>query len=193
MLLPFQGALLLLEILEWRFLEELDVPEQWIPCFHDANLDDEQEDNQDAYRLELFIVGAVDNARHVALLQLGEVVVQRPLGIAGIIHVDILPLACLRQLAAHLLVQGSHHRVAGVIFQIRAVAHRDWGTLGVSDTQDIYVDALLVGHLCSLLRPLFVVFAISNHDDGSAHVVLLGEALGGEADGLTDVGALGLD
>ena len=106
---------------------------------------------------------------------------------------DILTLASLCQLAAHLLVQGSHHRVAGVIFQIRAVAHRDGCSLGITDTQDKHVDALLVGHLRCLLRTLFVVFAIGNHDDGPAHVVLLGEALGGEADGLSDVGALGLD
>ena len=38
-----------------------------------------------------------------------------------------------------------------------------------------------------------MVLAIGNDDDGASHMVLLGEALGGQVDGSSKVSALGLD
>ena len=106
---------------------------------------------------------------------------------------DILTLASLRQFAAHLLVEGSHHGIACVILQIRAIAHRDRSTLGITDTEDKHIDALLLGYLGSLLGSILVVLTIGDHDDGSTHIVLLGKTLGGKRDGIADIGTLSLD
>ena len=38
-----------------------------------------------------------------------------------------------------------------------------------------------------------MVFAIGNNNDGSAHILLLGETLGRQIDGCSDIGSLGLD
>ena len=106
---------------------------------------------------------------------------------------DVSSASGLRQLAAHILVEGGHHGVAGIVLQVRAVAHGDGCALGGTDAQDIDVDAALAGLLGSLFGSRLMVLAVGDDDDGSSHVLLLGKALPCHVDGLSDVGSLALD
>ena len=63
--------------------------------FEHTDVEDEQEDDQDAYSLELLVVLAIDDGVGLALLQLGEVVVECLLRIAGVVDVNILSTASL--------------------------------------------------------------------------------------------------
>ena len=160
------------------FLKKLDVSEQRILYLKQTDFDDKQQDDENAYSLELFIISAVNHTRYIAFLQFGNIIIQCSFRIAGIIYMNVLTLACLGKFLAHLLIQGGHYGVARIVLQIRAVAHRYWRSLGVSYAQDKDIDSFLVGSSRCLLCARLMVFAISNYDDGSAHILLLSETLG---------------
>ena len=66
--------------------KELHVAEKRILHLEHTDVEDEQEDDQDAYSLELLVVLAIDDGVGLALLQLGEVVVECLLRIAGVVR-----------------------------------------------------------------------------------------------------------
>ena len=70
--------------------KELHVTEKRILHLEHTDVEDEQEDDQNAYSLELLVVLAIDDGVGLALLQLGEVVVECLLRIAGVVDVNIL-------------------------------------------------------------------------------------------------------
>ena len=80
-----------------------------------------------------------------------------------------------------------------MILHITTISHRDRSALGVTDTQDKDIDALLLGSSRSLCSTRFVVFTIRDNDDGTTYIRLLGEALCSQVYRSTDVGALRLN
>ncbi len=142
---------------------------------------------------ELFIISAVNHTRYIAFLQFGNIIIQCSFRIAGIIYMNVLTLACLGKFLTHLLIQGGHYGVARIVLQIRAVAHRDWCSLGVSNARNKDINAFLVSSGSSLRCTGVMVFAISNHDDGSSTLSCWVKLLEAKSMASADIGSLGLD
>ena len=127
------------------FLKEPDVSEQRILYLEQTDFDDKQQDDENAYSLELFIISAVNHARYIAFLQFGNIIIQCSFRIAGVVYMNVLTLTCLGKFLTHLLIQRGHDGVACIVLQIRAVAHRDWRSLGVTNAQNEDIDSFQIG------------------------------------------------
>ena len=141
--------------------------------------------------MELLVELAVYCACGLLLGQLIQFLVQLVLCGAIILNVDVCSATGLSHLATHILVEGRHNGISGIILHIVAGA-RDgyWRALGRAHTQYVYSHSGILGGLGSLECPTLVVLTIGNHDDSLADAFLLGKAMCSHIDGTGDISAL---
>ena len=96
----------------------------------------------------------------------------------------------LSQFATHLFVQTCHHGLACIVLQVFAITRGNRRSVGRTDTQHIDAHALGFSFFGGLYRPTFMVFAISNNDDGLAHAFLLCKAVDSHINGCGNVCSL---
>ena len=80
-----------------------------------------------------------------------------------------------------------------MIFQITAITHRDRRTFRITNTKDKYINTFFLGSGSSLRCTWFMVFTISNHNDSTSNIVLLGKTFRSQINGISYIGALCLN
>ena len=100
---------------------------------------------------------------------------------------DIGTTTGLSQFATHLFVKARHHRLACIVLHVFAIASGNGSTIGRTNAQHIDAHTLGLRLFGSLQGTTFMVFTISNDNDGLANTLLLGKAVGSHIDSGSDV------
>ena len=175
-------------------IEQMDVAQMRVLDFKNTYLSNQEQQNEDAYCLELLVEVAIDRTGYFLLCQLVKFTVQLFLCIAVVLDMDIGTATSRSHLFTHIFVERRHHRLARVVLHIVGGAWNGYRrALGRTDAQHIDTHAFLLRLLSGFQSPTLVVLTIGNDDDGLTDTFLLREAMGGHIHSCCYVGALGLN